>query len=63
MAGCASRSHGPSRFFYRRAFNAEPQTCKRWVDGEERDVNFYVKPEAVAMLDDEIHAYFREVGS
>ena len=48
---------------YRRAFNAEPQTCKRWVDGEERDVNFYVKPEAVAMLDDEIHAYFREVGS
>jgi hypothetical protein len=48
---------------YRRAFNAEPQTCKRWIDGEERDVNFYVKPEAVAMLDDEIHAYFREVGS
>ena len=48
---------------YRRAFNAEPQTCKRWVDGEERDVNFYIKPEAVAMLDDEIHAYFREVGS
>ncbi len=33
------------------------------IDGEERDVNFYVKPEAVAMLDDEIHAYFREVGS